>query len=54
MNIHVTLYATLQRHRFDRQTIPIPEGVTILNLLAELKTDQNDVSVLMVNRKKGR
>lgn len=49
MNVEVKLSATLRIGRFDRQTVELPNGSTVANLLERLSLTRKEVAAVAVN-----
>ena len=51
MLVDVKLFATLQKDRFQRRYVELPEGVRISSLLAKLGISPDEVGILVVNQR---
>ena len=49
MDVEVKLSASLRKGRFGRQTVDLPEGSTVGDLLQQLDLTANEVAVVAVN-----
>jgi molybdopterin converting factor small subunit len=49
MKVEVKLSSTLRKGRFSRQTIDLPDGSTVANLLEQLELTTKEVAVVAVN-----
>ena len=49
MKVEVKLSSTLRKGRFGQQTIDLPDGSTVANLLGQLELTTKEVAVVAVN-----
>ncbi len=49
MKVEVKLSATLRKDRYGRQTIDLPDGSTVADLLQQLNVTTKEVAVVAVN-----
>ncbi len=49
MQVQVRLFATLRQGRFKRQSLELPEGDSVADLLKSLDIPKEDVGMLLLN-----
>jgi len=49
MRVHVRLFATLRHGRFSRQSIELPEGDSVADLLRLLNIPEEEVGMLLLD-----
>jgi sulfur carrier protein len=49
MNVNIRLFATLRQGRFSRQSIELPAGSRLMDVLARLNIGRHEVSIRILN-----